>query len=175
MSKTDYSPEQITQALMAMVACGGDARLAAEELIDDEFQVPVATLRRWKSETHADRYMRLEEKYGAELEEITIGKLRKNADRAAEVEAGLLEEMTAEKVAPEMRPQALRAVADVKAKSVDKLLALTGRPSDGKTSTDTAALIRSLASKGLVKLNVNLDVVEGTAEEAPAQLRPAPD
>lgn len=156
MSGVDYSPEQVTMALMAMVAHGGDVKAVAEELIDEEFQVPAPTLRRWKNETHAERYRELELKYAAELEQITIEKLRRNAQLAAEIETELLERVRNAPV--EQSAQALKAVADSRAKSVDKLLALTGRdPSGGGAQPDLTELLRSMAAKGLVKINVELE------------------
>jgi hypothetical protein len=48
------------------------------------------------------------------------------------------------------KPQALRAIADVKAKNVDKVLALTGRPVDGKTNeTDMGQLLKVLVDRGV--------------------------
>lgn len=164
MSKVSYTPEQVTMALMSMVAHGGDVSAVAEELIDEEFQVPAPTLRRWKNETYAERYRELELKYADELEQITIEKLRRNAEAAAKVEAQLIEDI-GRGVPPEQRPQALRAIADSRAKSVDKLLAMTGRdPSGGRDAPDFGELLRSLAAKGLVKVNVEL----GAGQEEPA-------
>lgn len=166
MSRVDYSPEQVTMALMSLVANGGDVKATAEELIDDEFQVPVTTLRTWKDRTHAERYRELELKYGEELERMTIEKLRRNADRAAQIEAELLEEI-ARGVPMEQRAQALRAVADSRSKSVDKLLAMTGRDPGGRGGeTDLVGLMRSLAAKGLVKVNVELGAGEEPATDA---------
>lgn len=168
MARTDYTPEQITLGLMAVAAHGGDCTVAGEELLDDEFQVPVATLRRWITQTHAERYKQIVQEHGHELEQHTVEILRGNAKKAAEIERDLLDDM---KTVPlEQKPQALRAVADVKAKSVDKLLALTGRPTDGAPPSDLPALLRSMAAKGVVKLNVNLDVDSTAVEDEPAQL-----
>jgi hypothetical protein len=50
MPDDDYTPQQVTRALRELVAHGGDCEKTAEELLDDEFQVPVATLRRWRAE-----------------------------------------------------------------------------------------------------------------------------
>lgn len=152
----DFSPEQVTRALRELVAHAGDPEQAAEALVDDEFQVPVATLRRWKRETHAEQYRRLEEEYGRELERIATEQARATIVRAGQIERDLLERV--KDAPPDVAPQALRAAADVKSKNVDKLLALTGRAGYGAPqATEFGALLRHMQGKGYVKLNVTLE------------------
>ena len=90
-------------------------------------------------------------------------KLRNNAERAIEIEADLLEK--AANAQPRDVPQALRAVADVKAKSVDKLMALTGR-APSESGADLGATLASLAGKGFLRMNVELGRPEPDAVDA---------
>jgi hypothetical protein len=172
----DFSPEQVTRALRELVAHAGDPTAAAEALVDDEFQVPVATLRRWKRDTHAEQYRRLEEEYGRELERIAAEQARATIVRAGQIERDLLERV--KDAPPDVAPQALRAAADVKSKNVDKLLALTGRAGMAPAPSDFGSLLRHMQARGYVKLNVTLEggdqppgpeqpAIDGTAEEAP--------
>jgi hypothetical protein len=160
----DFSPDQVTRALRELVAHAGDPEAAAEALVDDEFQVPVATLRRWKRDTHAEQYRRLEEEYGRELERIATEQARATIVRAGQIERDLLEQV--KDVPREVAPQALRAAADVKSKSVDKLLALTGRGGQAPPGSDFASLVRHMQSKPYFKLNVT---VEGGTDQPEPQ------
>lgn len=170
MGRDDYTPQQVTRALRELVAHGGDCEHAAEELLDDEFQVPVATLRRWRHEDHAEQYRRLEEEYGRELERQAVNLSQRNVARAAQIEANLLEEM--EGLPREQKAQALRAVADSKSKGIDKVLALTGRNVPPPQGNNFADLLRSLQAQGVLKVNVSLEAGQG---DGPKQIEPAVD
>lgn len=163
----DYTPQQVTTALMQLVANGGNAAKTAEMLHDDEFQVPEATLRRWKNDTHAEQYRRLEDNYAAELEAEAIQRARIRLREADEIEGKLLER--AESASPDLVPQALRAVADVKAKSGNLLMQLTGRPIAPKDqgSGDVAKLLMAMVDKGYLRLAPAVaESIESTATEA---------
>lgn len=153
----DYTPEQVTRALVELAGHGGNCQAASEALVDDEFMVPVATLRRWKREVHAEQYRKIEDEQGRELERVAAEQARLTIVRAGQLERDMLEEMTPDRVPKEVRPQALRAIADVKSKNVDKLLQLTGRPVTNTQPSDFAQLLAGMAAKGIVKLNVSIE------------------
>jgi hypothetical protein len=81
---------------------------------------------------------------------------RSNALKALRYEDTLLDKVKDSRDVP----QALRAVADSRAKSVETLMKLTGRDVH-RPSDDFAGIMQGLASKGLVKLNVSLEVGKG--------------
>lgn len=155
---TRYTPEQVTMALMALVANGGNVAKTADQLIGDEFQVPADRLRAWKNDTHAQRYRDLEERYGNELENEAIQHARTVLGKAAEIELELLEKVRTP--SPELAPQALRAVADVKSKNVNAVLALTGRTPTGQkdTGADVVKLFQGMVDKGWLKLSPGVDL-----------------
>jgi hypothetical protein len=175
MARGRYTEEQIDQVLETLAACDGNLKWAADRLFEAEFD-PIPkweTMKRWRDEMYVERYQAIVVRSKEQIEDRTIDALRRTALRASEVEAGLLERLP--NVSDDNLAQALRAAADVKSKSVDKLLAMTGRAPDRTPSMSMEQLLHGLAAKGLAQINVNLDVamprpqaelVEGTADEA---------
>lgn len=162
-----YTPEQVTTALMTLVANGGSASKTAEELLEGDFQVTAPTLRRWKNDTHAEQYRRLEENYGHELEQLAIQRARQIIEKAADKVEVLLER--AGEAEGDLVPQALRAVADAQSKQGNLLMQLTGRPTNPRDngSSDVVQLVMHMVDKGYLKLAPDVaQHVEGTAAEA---------
>ena len=160
MRGIEYTAEQVTKALLALAANAGDAKLTAEELIDD-FQVTEATLLLWKHETHAERYKRFERELAAERERRTVSILQDTITETSRMKKGLLEKVEATADRPEYAGHALRAITDAESKSVSSLLALTGRPTDGRQDGGGDALARlvmGMAEKGLVTLAPGLSL-----------------
>src|SRR4051812_296524 len=111
-----YSAEQVTKTLMVLVSKQGNVKATSEELIDDEFQVPEATLRRWKNDLYAEQYRRLEERYGKELEQEAVEQARLNVQLAGQKKRALLNRVDPEKTAPDQLAAMLKAVTDAEAK-----------------------------------------------------------
>lgn len=165
---TRFTPPQIGQGIAALALASGSPA-EAKKLLD--FEVSTETLRKWRDETHHQQYEDSLRKIQLEIEADTVLKLRKIANRALEIEADLLEKCA--KAAPREIPQALRAVADTKTKSIDKLLALTGRaPEQQDGSYDLRALLEGMADKGLLTLNVDLKADQKEPHAPAEHLRP---
>ncbi len=160
MTKLTYNEDKIASGLAALLACAGSPSKASEALKAQGITIPASTLSRWKNHEHAERYRQLEVDHGRELEaEIVMG-ARITARRAAEIEAELLER--ARTASDRDVPRALSAVTDVKSKSVNEVLALTGRPTDGgRKGRDMGELLKFLVDKKV------FTVVDATAEEEP--------
>lgn len=157
-----FTPAQQHEAVNALAIAGGKPA-AAQGLLD--FDISVDTLRRLRDESHAQQYSDALTRVQREIEADTVTNLRSLAKRATEIEATLLERAAG--CSDRDLPTALRAVADVKSKSVDKLLALTGRaPESSQGDGDLRSLLEGMAAKGLVRLSVNLDI-DQTKETAP--------
>lgn len=163
MSTELTGPEQVTTALMALVANAGNVAKTCRDLGDD---APAqATLRKWSQDTHAEQYRRLEKDYGEQLEQMAVAQARQMVVKAGEIEAQLLDEMGG--MPREMKPQALRAVADSKAKNIDKMLALTGRPVAPKSNDggDIVKLMQSMVDKGWLKMAAGVELEPAKADE----------
>lgn len=156
-----YSPAQVTKALMSLVANGGNVKATSEELIDDEFQVPIATLRAWKNDVHAEQYRRLEEAYGKELEAEAVEVARANIRLAGDKKAALLKRIDVENTPPDQLAQLLKAVTDAEAKGTDGLLKLTGRPTNptgDHGSGEVVRLLTTMAERGYLQLAPGISV-----------------
>lgn len=164
MSRT-YTQQQVTEGLTQLVANGGNVAKTAKQV-----DIPDYTLRAWKADTHAEQYRRLEEQFGTDLERQAVELARARMVRASEIEGELLEK--AAQARPDMVPQALRAVADVKSKATNQVLQLTGRPLEGKEASgvDIMKMLESMQARGIAKLAVG---VELRTEEAGAAGDPA--
>ncbi|MCW3041306.1 MAG: hypothetical protein JWM31_3211 [Solirubrobacterales bacterium] len=148
-----HTPLQVSEAVQALAACGGSPKDAAKLI---SFTIGESTLRRWRDETHAQSYADQLDRYQREVEADNVVNLRRLALRATEVEAELLEKL----VDCNDVPSGLRAAPDVKAKSIDRLLSLTGwtpvsLPGDG----DLRSLLEGMAAAGHIRLSVSLDAV----------------
>lgn len=165
MTRRTYSQAQITEGLAQLVANGGDVSKTSKEV-----DVPDYTLRSWKTDTHAEQYRQLEEAHGTALERQAVELARATLVRAAAIEDRMLDRI--EDVSSKDLPQALRAVADVKAKAGNQLMQLTNRPTDPKdpAGMDIMAMLRSMEARGLAKLAVGIEV---RAEAVPAD-NPSP-
>jgi hypothetical protein len=161
VAATEYSPEQVTKALMQLVANGGNVSKTAEDLVDDEFQVPVATLRAWKNDRHAEQYRRLEEAYGKELEAEAVEVARLNIRLAGDKKRALLERIDPEKTPSDQIAQTLKAVTDAEAKGTDGLLKLTGRPTNPQgdhSAGEVVRLLTTMAERGYLQLAPGISV-----------------
>lgn len=164
-----YTPTQVTRALAALAENAGNYARTADELRDhetDPLEIRAGTLREWKTNLHVEQYRRIEETLGAEMEQSAIAKQRKLINLADEKLEPLIEragEATGDQV-----PQAMRAIADVKSKSGNVLMQLTGRPTNPRdnSSGDIVDLLKHMVDRGYLNLAPDVAAsVEGTAEE----------
>lgn len=177
MATVDYTAQQVTAALMQLVANRGNVRKTAEELVDDGFQVPESTLRAWKNDVHSEQYTRLEEQYGKELEREAIEMARSTMLRTANLETRVLDRID-DLLDPDKPgtidardlPQTLRSLTDTKAKTTDRLLSLTGRPVQPKdpAGNDLAQLVLGMVDRGLVRLAAGVEFNGETKTLPPA-------
>ena len=171
MARQDYTPAMVTKALMSLVAHKGNVKATSEELIDDEFQVPPATLRAWKNEVHAEQYRRLEEAYGKELEQEAVEMARANIQLAGQKKAALLGKIDPEKTPFDQLAATLKAVTDAEAKGTQSLLQLTGRPTNptgDHSAGEVVKLLQTMASKGYLALAPGVSIEPN--ESAPVKV-----
>lgn len=142
-------------ALVQLVADHGNTRTTADRLINDEFQVSEATLRRWRDEMYAEQYARLRAKHGTSLEEEAVNQARENVRLAGQKKRELLNKVDPEKTAPDQLAAVLKAVTDAEAKSTNGLLQLTGRPTNpvgDQSAGEVVKLLQVMADKGFLAL-----------------------
>jgi predicted kinase len=155
MAEPTYSQEQVTKALLALAANAGDAKLTAEQLQEGDFMVTEATLLLWRHEEHRERYERFARELAYDRESRVVGLLQETLVETSRIKRDLLPQVEKSATRPELAGHALRAVTDAESKSTSSLLALTGRPTDGRREVGAEAMVRlveGLAAKGLVNV-----------------------
>lgn len=169
MGALAYTPEQRTKALTRLALEHGNAEKVADMLIDDEFQVPADTLRHWMLVAHSEQYKRIELELSQGNEREAVATLQSTIRRTAELKLDMIEAV-GEIKNPQILPQALRALADAEAKGVSELLALTGRPTDGKSdgqASEMRRLVQSMMDRGLIKPAAGFEpAIEGSVEDS---------
>jgi hypothetical protein len=150
-----YTPEQVDQALMTLLAIGNSVKAA--EVIEDQFgfEIPAKTLRDWRRTRH-DRYFELARKHGEELETKAIDTKRALLPLLADGIALGVEKTIEELEAGDAKdPSAsARNLAVISGIETRDLLTLTGRPNSISVSLTPEQMYQQLA-----------ELFEGTAEE----------
>lgn len=149
-----HTEKEITESLMAMIAWAGNANAASRALKAKGISVSGTTLTQWTREKYYDRYDKMREQYAAQLEGQLAHEYRDIARLAVEVEREALEYMREYmKSGKERDPSRAAAnAATVAAKMTDKVMSLTGRPTQIVETRNTEEILRSLAAKGVFQL-----------------------
>jgi len=149
-----YSQEEITRGLIAMVAWAGKATDAQRSLEEEGLTVPTSTLRSWIQTTHQEEYEMLRSKYAAKMEGVLVSTYRELALRSsmAQRKAVELAEQRLDRGQDTDPARTAAALSKVSTSATDKMLSLTGRPTQITESRGMNEILRSLAQKvpGLV-------------------------
>jgi hypothetical protein len=153
----DYTEEDVSRALYALIAFGGNPAPAARALESAfDLKIPTSTLRSWREGKHANRYAQLQAEHANDIEEALVRDTRDIA-RAASAMTREAIERTAELMAdPRLRAteaaQIAASMAKVQQSNIDKLLALTGRPQAITEHRSAQDIIRALQAKGVIEI-----------------------
>ncbi len=165
-----FNQEEIDQALTAMVAYAGKAHTACKYLEANgapNLRVPTgATLMEWSRTTHWERYEQLREQWASKVEQSVSNDLRDGLRDAVEVQR-IAVEKARERLEAGRDDDPARSAANlarVAATNADKLLSLTGRPSQITESRNVNEILRSLVAKGVLALPDEPAQIEGTVE-----------
>lgn len=173
----------VRKVFAILVAHEGNVTRAHEHIVDNPVldsegrpHVPAyGTICKWRTDTYSETWLDMERRHAEEIEDEIIRMQRARVHRASEIELDMMEKVAREANGRDL-PFALRAIADVKSKSLDGLLKMTGRAQQTSGGTSFEQLIRDMSGKGYLKLSVSLDtekapepppsaqIVEGTAE-----------
>lgn len=156
-----YTEADIDQALLALALSGGSSAVASKRLKEQGAEIPEKTLRNWRENQYPKRYAHLQQKYGAELEELAVRGIRSNLLLADQLERDMLEDFAGSYKSLDAKDKAgaIRNIATTKAINADKLLQLTGRPTQTIEHRNASDLLAQIAQR------VGLPAIEGTAEE----------
>lgn len=140
-----YTPEQVDQALMTMIAIGNSVK--ASEVIEETFgfEVPAETLRMWRRTRH-ERYFELVREHGSELERKAVDTKRALLPLLAEgISLGVektIDELEAGKAKdPSASARNLAVISGIETRD---LLTLTGRPNEIRQTLSLDDLYREL-------------------------------
>lgn len=139
---------------MAMIAWAGNASAASRYLKSEkDILISPHVLTGWKT-LHAARYDELREKYSGQLEANLAHELREVARLGVEVQRVALEKAQARLVANEEHDPSRAAAnaARVTQSATDKLLSLTGRPTQITETRNLQEILRSLAARGVIEI-----------------------
>lgn len=164
MASVTYNAEEITDALMAMIASAGSATRAKALLEQQEKRAPaVGTLREWVTHTHWQQYQELRDKWAAQIETGIVNDYR-DAIRSA-LEAELLAiEKAKERLENNKDEDPARTAANLARaaqSSTDKMMTMQGKPTQISETRDVMEIMRGLVAMGV------LQVPEGPAGEIP--------
>lgn len=166
MTDLALSEERLIEALSAIIACDGSARMAAKRV--DYAPDELKALR----ERHAGMYMALAAERARAQEEAIAQEFRELARLGQRATHTFLDKLnedlendTLDRDVQRQLPQLMQALAKIQQVSTDKLLSITGRPQDGG-SGDPLAATRELIELGVLVPRERPADIDSTAEEA---------
>jgi hypothetical protein len=166
---TTYSEAQRVEILSALAAADGMPKVAAKRLAEQGTKVPWTEIRLLR-EAHTGTYQALAAEISRAAEEALTVEYRELARLAQKVTRNHLEHLadaqeagTLDYADQKSMPQTIQAMAKIMQVSTDKLLSLTGRPTDGGNVNPLEAA-QWLIDAGVLE-PVRRPAIEGTAEE----------
>lgn len=116
------------------------------------------TLRRWKDDTHAKRYAELHDKHKDEIENDAIRRMRERIRLVDQAEmlavTKVITQLEQGRLDGAQASQAALNMSRVKSQNVEKLMQLTGRPTqiiEDRSGSQTEAVLRELMGTGVIK------------------------
>jgi transposase-like protein len=152
-----YTPDDKRRGLIAYLATG-NLNQAAETS-----SIPASTIKTWRDRSETELYSQLSRELGAQIDEQITAQVRETVVSLGQIERKLIARLDDEVDSIHARdlPNALKSVADAKAKSTDKMLLLTGRATDRVEHIDARDLLTDI--QRIVQPYVNSTAEEDTA------------
>lgn len=165
-----YAEEEVIAGMLAVIAHTSYPD-AVRALNADGREISEETLRRWCKETKTVQFEKLREEWGGKIEAQLANNFLDNARFAAQVERQALEAVKKSLDNNTAREPAkiARDLSQVKSQSVDKRLALQGRPTQITERRDLNEIVRALVG---MKVAV-IEEAEAVPDATAATLRPA--
>jgi hypothetical protein len=164
-----YTEEDVIAGMMAVIGHTSYAD-AARYLQSDGREINEETLRRWCRETKTVQFEKMRDEWAGQIEAQLANNLLDNARLAAQVERQAIEatkDSLDNKTAREPAKIA-RDLSQVKAQSVDKRLALQGRPTQISERRGISEIVKALVGMRVAVIEEAEVVPDATA----ASLRP---
>jgi hypothetical protein len=169
-----HSPATVDRALTLMLF--GTSIPDVISILLKEYETPVSpqTLRKWRDDTYVKRYAELHEKHKDEIENDAIRRMRERLRLVDQAEmlavTRVITELQSQKLSGKDAAMAALQMSRVKAQNVEKLMQLTGRPTqiiEDRTGDVTNQVLRELMGKGVIKpVSNGKALVEGDGDSA---------
>jgi hypothetical protein len=169
-----YSESQRVEILSALAACDGMPKVAAKRLAQQGTDIEWTEIRTLREE-HGGTYQALAAEIARAQEEALTIEYRELARLGQRATRNYLEGLLERQESGELDyneqkalPQIIQALAKVQQVSTDKLLSLTGRPTDGGSGNPLEAM-QWLIDAGVIQpvRRPTIEATDSTAEEAP--------
>jgi hypothetical protein len=154
----EHSPVTIDRALTLLLF--GTPMPDVIATLKNEYGTVVTpqTLRKWRDDTHAKRYAELHDKHKEDIESDAIRRMRERLRLVDQAEmlavTKVISELQGSKLTGKDAAMAALQMSRVKAQNVEKLMQLTGRPTqiiEDRTGDVTNQVVRELMGKGVLK------------------------
>lgn len=155
-----WTAEEVDTALLCLAVHGGRSQKAQDELAGRGIEVSQQTLCEWKLHNYPERYRYIQEHHAHQLEDVLVQNQREVAVSATAAALDAIDRVhdTISLVEPKDLPKAAQALQTTAGIATDKVLTLTGRP--------TQVTEHRSADQVLAKYGGH--VIDGEAEELPA-------
>lgn len=152
MARREYTAEDITSGLMAVIAWAGNHAAAARDLAERGVTVPPQTLMDWTKTTHFVEFQRLRDEYAPQIEAQLAHQFRDVAAKSVTVQMKALEaaEKRLDAGLDEEPARTASFAARTGQTAVDKLMTLTNRPQRIVETRDIDEVLRSLAAQKII-------------------------
>lgn len=150
-----YNELEITTCLVALAAWAGNAKAASSYLENQkDIRIPASTLNQWKLR-FSERYDKIRSTHQNELEGRMVHEMREVSGLALDATRLAVEKAVARLEANKDEDPGRTAanLARVSQSSTDKMLSLSGRPTQITETRNAADILRSLAAKGVLKFD----------------------
>jgi hypothetical protein len=116
------------------------------------------TIRKWRDDTHTKRYAELHDKYKDEIENDAIRRMRERLRLVDQAEmlavTRVISQLEQQKLTGKDAAFAALNMSRVKAQNIEKLMQLTGRPTqiiEDRSGNVTDQVLRELMGKGVIR------------------------
>jgi hypothetical protein len=163
-----YSQEDIDRVLTAVIAWSGNVAAALRYIKAEGYRTPEGnTVMKWMRTVHWERYEQLRDQWSQKVETTVANDMRDAAREALDVQRLAVEKARERLEAGRDDDPAKSAasLARVAQSNTDKLLSLTGRPTQITESRNAEEILRSLVARGVLQLPDEPVALEAGSDE----------
>lgn len=157
-----FTDSEIDQCLLVLYRHGGNVKEAHDYLRNThlEERAPTAErLKRWRTGTYRERYLKIAQDNAEDLEKEIIVRLRELATQTGIMQIQALEVLMQQIHRGDVKPSMIKELSIVSGVSLDKMLVMQGKPGKIVQIQNPDDVIKRLVEAGYA------EVIDSTAEE----------